>query len=327
MTRSRGKKPPPKPLRPRDDRRPARPQQTPQPQQRSARTPQAAPAGSTTTRDRIPSPRRPPPPEPAPVDQRPTPPGAPPQQSPEPVRSRAPFLATYPETRRYVDRRSVAAVVGLVVGSVLALGTAVLTVPRLFEPTVPAPSDQTTVARFVPPAPLRPGDEYVRTRVLPTGDLRVEHWIDSRSLVFHLTLARPLTSGVDGSRVVARSVQIEADGQTVIGPETVRTRQDFDFLGAHRVHLAYTLSGALSRSSVIDRRALVQAVALRVTVPGRRPPHLRYAVAGNVLALACAGPSPRAVPRPCGREARGGWRVDLGRPARPQRVIAQVDLL
>ncbi|MFZ2015314.1 MAG: hypothetical protein WAV00_15965 [Nocardioides sp.] len=49
-------------------------------------------------------------------------------------------------------------------------------------------------------------------------------------------------------------------------------------------------------------------------------------VSARVLSLACSSSAPGAVAVPCGSDDRGSWSVRLGRRARADRVMAQLDL-
>src|SRR4029078_10210141 len=65
------------------------------------------------------------------------------------------------------------------------------------------PKAQKPAARFDPPDALVANSEYVRSRVLPSGDLRVQHWIRSTRAISELTLRMPTSIRNDQAHVTA----------------------------------------------------------------------------------------------------------------------------
>ena len=47
------------------------------------------------------------------------------------------------------------------------------------------------IARVHPPAHVPADGEYVQSRVLPSGELQVQHWIRSSAPIFQITLCLP----------------------------------------------------------------------------------------------------------------------------------------
>jgi hypothetical protein len=189
----------------------------------------------------------------------------------------------------------------------------------------PAPRAQ--VVAFQPPVHLPAGDEYVRSRVLPTGDLAVEHWVRARTMITRITLTVPSVPGLDPGRVVARDVELQVDGLDVQVPRTVWQDSDAEVLtAAHRVHISYVLSGVLQRSPAGSARALARVTTLDLSTIPDTEQRAVSVTGARVLSMACTAPSPAAVPRPCGERRALGWRVDLGTDDHEDVVMAQLDL-
>lgn len=174
-----------------------------------------------------------------------------------------------------------------------------------------------------PPQPLRAGEAYVRTEVLPSGDLTVTHWIAGRRLLDSVRLLPPEVAA--GKRVTAEEVRVVVDDAVVPGPDRISmlTARYF-FRVASTVQISYRLTGALELSGSAPGRALARPTALDVLTYERASQHVtRTVIAPRVLALACAPPGRSTDPVPCGtRVSAGQWTVELpGRRSR-DRVIA-----
>ena len=74
--------------------------------------------------------------------------------------------------------------------------------------------------------------EYVRSRVLASGDVAVDHWIRSTNLIYQLTLSIPPALRTGGEQVRASQVKVASDGVTQFGPTTVTRRQVYHAQGA-----------------------------------------------------------------------------------------------
>ena len=61
--------------------------------------------------------------------------------------------------------------------------------------------------------------EYVRSRVLASGDLEVEHWIRSTTPIYRLTLGLPRALRSGGEGVFASRVKVQADGVAAVRPD------------------------------------------------------------------------------------------------------------
>lgn len=206
-------------------------------------------------------------------------------------------------------------------------------------PDAPSASFAGSVTQEPVPVPLARDASYVRTTVLPSGDLEVTHWIESSVVLLTLDLSLPAlpvpeaagteVTAVEGSGgIAAHDVRVVADGHEATGPENILdTPGTYSFLAADSVQITYRLSGAITRSTSAPGRALVTATALEVASRARTEGVTHAVLAAEVLSLACA---PSALPadlRPCGApDADGGWSVNLDAERLDERVLAQVTL-
>jgi len=181
---------------------------------------------------------------------------------------------------------------------------------------------------FSPPEAIPVNSEYVQSQILPSGDLRVEHWIRSTRGIYELTLSLPPTTPRnDQAEVKARALRVEDDGQTHVGPPDVGAREDsYFFPRASTLHVSYILSGVVVRSSSVAGRALLQVTSVDLGITGNSLPKTLVVTGGDVLAAACTTPDRNTAPRPCGNPDKNGWRVRLSASARDDRVMAQLDL-
>ena len=187
---------------------------------------------------------------------------------------------------------------------------------------------------FAVPVDLKPGTAYVRTRVLPSGDLVVTHWIRTRTLVGSVTVRAPRTLMLDPDSVSVTHVVVAANDASY--PEhpssQIGTRAwTFQFPEARTIYLRYRLSGVVEAGGP-GGRALARITSLYV-VPGSRPvPVTQVVVGARVLALACTSGSARRPGGPLRLDAGGTWTVrpqgtqNAQAARQPTRVMAQVDL-
>ena len=181
-------------------------------------------------------------------------------------------------------------------------------------------------ARFDPPAPVPADGEYVQSRVLPSGDLEVQHWIRSSVPIFQVTLSLPDVLRHDPN-AAARQVRVESGGQGQLSSGPVTTRPEtFYFTGTSTLHIAYVLSGSVVRSRSAPGRALVRATSLDLARTPSHGPRTVHVTGVRVRAAACTPESADAEPRPCGDADGTSWRVDLADRERRDQVLAQVDL-
>jgi hypothetical protein len=177
------------------------------------------------------------------------------------------------------------------------------------------------------PVPMTDGEAYVRTEVLPSGDVMVTHWIESAHLVFSVRLVAPLVAGTEDA--TAEQVHVTADGSAALGPEQIHSgmASRYSFVGATSLEIRYRLTDAIERSSSAPGRALARLTALDVEYVPASQHVTRTVVAPEVLSLACSSPATTSPLRPCGaRSSDGGWTVDLTGPGAHDRVVAQLTL-
>ncbi len=265
-------------------------------------------------------------------------PAAPPQPTqptqPTPAQVAAPVAPPVPPPTssaraRTGRRRRRVAVDALVCVALLVVAARAYSMQGVPDPAGPPP--QAVVARvaFSPPVPVPAPGELVRTRVLPSGDLRVDHWIRSRTPITTLTATVPRVAGLAETGPVARAVRLDADGVRVSGPGEIGSRAtSFRFPGhVRRVHVSYLLSGVTAISGSVSGRALARVTALDLFYAADERPKEVLVVGGDVRSLACtATTSTAAVPLACGTQEPGDWRVLLDPARRHQTVMAQVDL-
>lgn len=229
-------------------------------------------------------------------------------------------------TSEWRRRRAVLAV--LVVVSLLIVTALVLWAVRqgADDPSQAALAGARSTTRS--PVPLGDGEAYVRTKVLPSGDLLVTHWIESPELVFSVELAAPPITGTED--VTADQVRVTADGLKAFGPEQIRSgwSAKYAFVGAKSLEIRYRLTGVIQRSSSAPGRALAPMTALDVTFVPASQHVTRAVIAPEVLSLACSRPASFTPIKPCGtRGPDGEWTAELFGAAVDDQVIAQLTLL
>jgi len=214
--------------------------------------------------------------------------------------------------------------IGVVASVVFAIGLAVVLAQRWGEGDRQGTAIQ---AGFSPPEAVPVNTEYVRSRVLPSGDLSVEHWIRSTRGIYELTLSLPPTPGNDQAEAKARTLRVESDAAPDVDSPAVGARErSYFFARASTLHVSYILSGVVVRSSSVADRALVQVTSVDLGITNDRVPKTVVVTGGDVLAAACTTPDRNSTPRPCGNQEGTGWRVRLSASARDDRVMAQLDL-
>lgn len=190
-----------------------------------------------------------------------------------------------------------------------------------------APRTVTNVAQLRSPVAVAADGQYIRARVLRSGDLHVDHWIHSSRPIAVLTLAAPFVPKLGRGHVVATHVVVRVPGRTVPGDHTVgAAARTYQLLGAHQVRISYLLSGVLDRSPTKPRRALARATALEVGIGPQRGATALSVVGAKVLGLACQPARPKTTARPCGVVQHGSWHVTLPGVRRDERVLAELQL-
>lgn len=180
---------------------------------------------------------------------------------------------------------------------------------------------------FAPPEPLAGGEAYVRTEVLPSGDLMVTQWIESSQLLFGVALIPPRVAGTEG--VTAEKVRVVAGGRIASGKEQIRPgeAQRYSFLGATSVQIRYLLTGAVELSDSAPGRALARLTALDVSYQPASSRVTRTVIAHEVLSLACSSAAMSTGSGPCGApRSTGEWTVELDGPRAGDRVIAALTI-
>ncbi len=182
-------------------------------------------------------------------------------------------------------------------------------------------------AAFNPPGAVPDNSEYVQSRILPSGDLKVEHWIRSTRGIDKLTLSVPPSPRNHGPGTKVRALHVQSDGETHVGPAALGARgNSYYFAGASSVHVSYIMSGVVVPSSSVVERALVRVTSVDLVITNDSVPKALLLTGGEVLAAACTAANRTDQPRPCGNPDGNGWRVSLSASARDDRVMAQVDL-
>jgi hypothetical protein len=189
---------------------------------------------------------------------------------------------------------------------------------------------------FNAPVALPVNGEYVRTRVLASGDLDVEHWIRSTTAVRLLTLRVPRVLNPRGKRpVFASRVRVTGDGALVHslepenGPTRVgRAKESYRLPGATKVKVSYILSGTLVRTGPTRERALLRGTSLDLRYTRDQGPRVVSVSGARILAAACSPPERKDLSsaRPCGAADGLAWRVRLAPRVRHEDVLVQLDL-
>lgn len=190
------------------------------------------------------------------------------------------------------------------------------------------PAGPTASAAYAPPVHLAGDRAVVRSQVLPSGDLRVTHWIHASAMVHSVALRLPTVAGVTPGSITVSHLVVASDGVAVptdSEPSAGRT-QTLTLPPSHSIYLTYVLSGAVQHTSGPAGRALARLTSLEVTTDSTMPLTTHRVAGARVLALACSSPDVAALPHPCGSVQHGTWHVALGRSEARERVMAQLDL-
>ena len=211
---------------------------------------------------------------------------------------------------------------------VAAVGIFLMLRPLLNQNDETDPGKPVRTVPFKPPVALPDNGSYVETVVLPSGDLKVTHWIRTKVPESSIKLMAPVLAGIDSGVVKATEVQVVADEMVVPGADSVEgDGQTYRFVGAKSIYVTYRLSGALERSPSVASRALARVTALDLRYPSMRGTSLRSVQGAEVLNLACSpSDTPDAVPEPCGKPDPDGWQVQLAGGNRNDHVLAQLQL-
>ncbi len=182
---------------------------------------------------------------------------------------------------------------------------------------------------FAPPTHLRPDTSFVRSRVLPSGDLEVTHWIHSRSWMYAVTLDIPQVAGLSPRSVSATQVTLASNGLRTIRFASIGIAlgmRTFQLPPTHSLYIRYRLSGVVERSFGTSDRALARITSLDVGTATRLVNTTRTVVGARVLNLACTPDRPTGLTTPCGTEHGGNWIVRLNGAEETNQVMAQLDM-
>lgn len=217
--------------------------------------------------------------------------------------------------------------VGLVVLGLLVVALVLLVVGVRYwtddSPRAALPSAAATTSQLVS---VPAGQAFVRTEVLPSGELVVTQWIHSKVPLDGVVLSPPGTVGT--GRVLVDRVRVRAGDSAVAGAEQILGQpRRYSFPAATSIQITYHLTGAVERSSSAPGRALARITSLDVSYEPASELVTRSITADEVLSLACAGPGGSSTQTPCGaRVAQDEWQVELAGDRAADRVIAQVTL-
>lgn len=215
-----------------------------------------------------------------------------------------------------------AAVVPSVVVAVVAVLALVYVLVGQQGDDGPAPPAASPADRLGFPSAVPPGTEYVRSRLLGSGEIQVDHWIASRRPV--RLLVAPPPQGPDDSDVRAERVRVETSEGTTQGSRIVETQPRTYFVGGFRqVHVSYVLTGAVAASRT-PGQVLARPTSLKLDLDGDRLPRVVELVGGRVVSVACGGAVTGR--RSCGQPEGRSWRVRLEPQDRDDVVTARVDL-
>jgi hypothetical protein len=188
-------------------------------------------------------------------------------------------------------------------------------------------AQQTRSASFTSPVHLAPDTSLVRSRVLPSGDLLVTHWIRSSTAIRTVTLRTPHVAGLAPGTIRVGHIVLATDGVFWSAPKQPRGSGlvSYGIPPTRALYVRYQISGAVERSGP-PGRALARITSVEVDTGSALAETTRTVVGARVLALACS-PSPTAAAAvPCGSDDRGQWSVRLGRGDGASTVMAQLDL-
>jgi hypothetical protein len=189
--------------------------------------------------------------------------------------------------------------------------------------------DLTLANNFAPPTHLRPDTSFVRSRVLPSGDLDVTQWIHSRRLMYVVTLDVPRVAGLSPRSVSATGVTLASNGLRTAKLASMGSAlgtRIFHIPPTHSLYIRYRLSGVVERSSGTSGRALARITSLDVGTTTRLVNTTQTVVGARVLNLACTPEQPSGLTTPCGTEHGGNWVVRLHGAETTNQVMAQLDI-
>jgi hypothetical protein len=180
---------------------------------------------------------------------------------------------------------------------------------------------------YAAPVRLVPNSSFVRSRVLPSGDVVVKHWIRIRRQVDAVNLKVPRVAGLASHALTVSDVVLVSNGLRLPASSPVDHVgiTTYALLPTHRLYIRYRLSGVVQRSGGPGERALARITALGVTTSTPVVRTTLAVVGAQVLALACT-PEGQSVATPCGNDSDGTWSTRLGPGQQASQVMAQLNL-
>ena len=177
------------------------------------------------------------------------------------------------------------------------------------------------------PGELPTRGAYTRIETLTSGELEVDQWIRSLTLLDEVRVRTP-SDPVLGRGISVSDLRVWADGQEVANPPVVgASPTSVSLPGSRTVHLTYRLSGVLVRSASQSEQGLVRVTSLDVSYGQRPGPAVFDFAGGQVLGLACLETPGDASPQPCGDRVGNAWRLRVNEAAAEDSVVmARVDL-
>jgi hypothetical protein len=177
------------------------------------------------------------------------------------------------------------------------------------------------------PAQLPRLGSYVDSQILANGDIRIEHWVRTRTPIWEIELVVPHGDGPGGAPW-ATDVNVAGELSEVTDGTPVGTSAAYQLSYPSRiVRVRYTLVGAVVRSPSAPGRALARFTSADLVYTSEEDgPKMVRIRAPEVLNVACQAPTQEASPRPCGSPAGTSWQVELQGADRTDEVSAQVNL-
>lgn len=180
---------------------------------------------------------------------------------------------------------------------------------------------------YAAPVHLVRGSSFVRSRVLPSGDILVKHWIRTDRPVESMKLQVPRVPGLPRHALSVSGLVLASNGTltTASAPVDPVGITTFALPPTRQLYVSYLLSGVVQSSGGAGERALARITALDVTTASPVERSTLAVVGAKVLALACT-PQGKEMPTPCGNDSGGTWSAHLGQAEQGSQVMAQINL-
>jgi hypothetical protein len=180
---------------------------------------------------------------------------------------------------------------------------------------------------YAPPVHLDRGSSLVRSRVLPSGDVVVKHWIRTDLPVDSVNLRVPRVAGLPPHALSVSDLILASNGTRTVASSPVDPVgiSTFALPPTQWLYVRYRLSGVVQSSGGSGERALARITALDVTTSSPVQRTTLAVVGAKVLSLACT-PQGQDMPTPCGNDSHGIWSTRLGQDEQGSQVMAQLNL-